>query len=111
MIKIYVVAQFVQYMCVMKTRTNVSIHPELLAKAQVLMEARNFSSFSELVESLIRDSWEEKNQNLIKGIMEYGRGNVEISPKSSPAQVHSVATQKPRRKPSGQMTNPGLDPM
>ena len=47
----------------MKTRTQISINPELVKVAQELMVQRKFDSFSGLLEALIREDWERKSQS------------------------------------------------
>jgi hypothetical protein len=44
----------------MKTRTQISVNPELVDVAHQLMEKRKFSAFSGLIEALIREEWERR---------------------------------------------------
>jgi hypothetical protein len=44
----------------MKTRTQISINPDLIKVAKKLMAARRFDSFSGLLETLIREEWERR---------------------------------------------------
>lgn len=46
----------------MKQRLNVSINPDLVEEARLLMKARKFDSLSEFLESLIRDEWEARGK-------------------------------------------------
>ena len=45
----------------MKRRTNITVEESLYAKAQAVMEARDFSDFSGFLEQLIREEWERRN--------------------------------------------------
>ena len=48
----------------LKTRIKVSIHPDLVATAERLMGARQFSSFSGFLEALIREEMERRGAAL-----------------------------------------------
>lgn len=48
----------------MKERIQVSLNPELVEEAKLLLKARKFDSLSEYLEALIRAEWESKGKTI-----------------------------------------------
>jgi Arc/MetJ-type ribon-helix-helix transcriptional regulator len=79
--------------CKMKQRIQVTLNPELVAEARVLMKARKFDSLSEFLEALIREAWEINEKTIAPIIVTKTR-----SMNPAAFNKHRV-TNKARRKP------------
>jgi Arc/MetJ-type ribon-helix-helix transcriptional regulator len=77
----------------MKQRIQVTLNPELVVEARVLMKAHKFDSLSEFLEALIREAWETNEKTIAPIVVTKTRS-------MNPAALnkHRV-THKARRKP------------
>lgn len=66
-----------------RKRTTVSLHKELMAKAEILMQENHFSDFSSFLDQLVREAWEKRGTS------------GELKEKEQPAAIPSVPPNRP----------------